>query len=357
MENIKHLYFLSWEDLSYSRTGVLYHGLTGKNINCKAINFPKKNYIKTFKTLYKLKGEAGNQSIVVVGSPCSILAIICRTAWPQAKIIYDSGWPLIDGLLSRNYSFLIKLFSYAKIYAVDFLAYKFSNLVSVESESQKKNTQRKFFVRKSKVFVSYTGFNEAGINVLNSKLTELSKNPKQIIFRGKYNLESGLEFFAESSFFLDPNIHVVVITPNLPSELKFSSNVEIISQRLSDQQLAEQYKHSAISLGQLGNSHRTTRTIPHKFYESIFFEVPYLTRKSVGIEELLPSDDHVIYFENHTPAEFANFIAEKLTNVEELSSRAAKSKAIYMSKFSQNQIVNNFILRTEQKFKSRVKLN
>ena len=357
MENINHLYFLSWEDLSYSRTGVLYHGLTGKNVNCQAINFPKKNYIKTFKTLYKLKGEAGNRSIVVVGSPCSILAIICRVAWPKARIIYDSGWPLIDGLLSRNYSVVIKLFSYVKIYLVDFLAYKFSNLVSVESESQKKNTQRKFFVRKSKVFVSYTGFNEIGVNTLNSKATELSKNPKQIIFRGKYNLESGLDFFAKASFFLDPGIRAVVISTNLPSELKFSPNVEIIFKRLSDLELAETYKSSAISLGQLGDNHRTSRTIPHKFYESIYFEVPYLTRKSAGIKELLPSDDQIIYFENETPAEFAKLISEHLSNSQALSSRAEKAKAVYMSKFSQDQIVDNFISHAEDKFKLRFNLN
>jgi hypothetical protein len=145
MENIKHLFFLSWEDLSYSRTGVLYHGLTDKNINYQAINFPKKNYLKTYKKLRKLKGKAGNLSVVVVGSPCSILAIICRLAWPQARIIYDAGWPLIDGLLSRNYSALVKLFSYVKIYVVDFLAYKFSNLVSVESESQKKIQYESFW--------------------------------------------------------------------------------------------------------------------------------------------------------------------------------------------------------------------
>jgi len=357
MENIKHLYFLSWEDLSYSRTGVLYHGLTGKNINYQAMNFPKKNYLKTFKVLRKLKDEAGKQSIVVVGSPCSILAIICRAAWPQARIIYDSGWPLIDGLLSRNYSVLVKLFSYVKIYVVDFLAYKFSNLVSVESESQKRNTQRKFFVRKSKVFVSYTGFNEAGINALNSKASELNKNPKQIIFRGKYNLESGLDFFAKASFFLSPDVRALVISTNLPSELKFSPSVEIISKRLSDLELAQQYKNSAISLGQLGNSHRPTRSIPHKFYESIYFEVPYLTRKSTGIMELLPSDDQVIYFENETPAEFAKLILEHLSNTQALSSRAEKAKAVYMSKFSQDQIVNNFISRAESKFKLRINLN
>ena len=357
MENIKHLYFLSWEDSSYSRTGVLYNGLTGRNINYQAINFPKKNYLKTFRILRKLKGQAGKQSIVVVGSPCSILAIICRVAWPQARIVYDSGWPLIDGLLSRNYSVLVKLISYVKIYLVDFLAYRFSNLVSVESESQKKNTQRKFFLRKSKVFVSYTGFNEAAVSLLDSKAPGLHKNPKQIIFRGKYNLESGLDFFAKASFFLDPEIHAVVVSTNLPSKLKFSSNVEIISKRLSDLELAEYYRNSAISLGQLGDNHRTSRTIPHKFYESIYFEVPYLTRKSTGIKELLPSDDQVIYFENETPAEFAKLISEHLANTQALSSRAEKAKAVYKSKFSQNQIIENFISHTEKRFKLRFNLN
>jgi len=357
MENIKHFYFLSWEDLSYSRTGVLYHGLTGRNINYQAINFPKKNYLKTFKTLYKLKGEAGKRSIVVVGSPCSILAIICRAAWPQARIIYDSGWPLIDGLLSRKYSLVIKLFSYVKIYAVDFLAYKFSNLISVESESQKKSTRRKFFIRKSKVFVSYTGFNEVGVNVLNSKATGLSKNPKQIIFRGKYILETGLEYLAESSFYLDPIVKLVIVTPNLPKEIKFSPNVEVITSRLTDQQLAEKYRNSQISIGLLRNSLRTNRTIPHKFYESIFFEIPYLTKRNPGIEELLPNDDSIIYVNDISPAEFANFISEQLTNTQALSSRAEKAKAVYMSKFSQDQIVNNFISRAESKFKLRINLN
>ena len=357
MENINHLYFLSWEDLSYSRTGVLYHGLTGKNVNCQSINFPKKNYINTFKTLYKLKGEAGKRSIVVVGSPCSILAIICRAAWPQARIVYDSGWPLIDGLLSRDYSVLVKLISYVKIYLVDFLAYKFSNLVSVESEIQKKNTQRKFFIRKSKLFVSYTGFNELGTSQLDSKTSGFNINPKQIIFRGKYNLESGLDFFAKASFFLNPEIRAVVISSNLPSKLKFSPNVEIISKRLSDLELAETYKSSAISIGQLGDNHRTSRTIPHKFYESIFFEVPYVTRESAGIRELLPNNDQAIYFEHQSPTEFAKLISDHLANIQALSGRAAKAKAAYKSKFSQDQIVDNFISHAENKFKLRFNLN
>jgi hypothetical protein len=212
-------------------------------------------------------------------------------------------------------------------------------------------------VRKSKVFVSYTGFNEAGVGTLNFEAPELNKNPKQIIFRGKYNLESGLEFFAEASFFMDPEIRAIIISSNIPSGLKFSSNVEIISERLSDLELAQQYKTSAISLGQLGDSHRTSRTIPHKFYESVYYEVPYLTRRSAGIKELLPGDDQAIYFENQTPAEFANFISEHLANIQALTTMAKKAKTVYMSRFSQDQIVNNFILCTENKFKLRIMLN
>jgi glycosyltransferase involved in cell wall biosynthesis len=170
-------------------------------------------------------------------------------------------------------------------------------------------------------------------------------------------LESGLDFFAKASFFLNPEIRAIVVSTNLPSDLKFSPNVEIISKRLSDLDLAQQYKNSAISLGQLGNSHRPTRSIPHKFYESIYFEVPYLTRISAGIKELLPSDDQVIYFENETPAEFAKLISEHLSNTQTLSSRAEKAKAVYMSKFSQDQIVNNFISCAEKKFKLKIKSN
>ena len=56
-------------------------------------------------------------------------------------------------------------------------------------------------MRKSKVFVSYTGFNEAVISLSDFNAIGSSKNSKQIIFRGKYNLESGLDFFAKASFF------------------------------------------------------------------------------------------------------------------------------------------------------------
>jgi hypothetical protein len=50
-------------------------------------------------------------------------------------------------------------------------------------------------------------------------------------------------------------------------------------------------------------------------------------------------------------------ISEHLSNTQALSSRAEKAKAVYKSKFSQGQIVDNFISRAESKFKLRINLN
>ena len=67
--------------------------------------------------------------------------------------------------------------------------------------------------------------------------------------------------------------------------------------------------------------------------------------------------DTVIEVRSPEIAEFAKLISEHLSNTQALSSRAEKAKAVYMSKFSQDQIVNNFISRAESKFKLRIDLN
>jgi len=343
MEKNRHFYFLTWEELSYSRTGVLYKGLLKKEESCQILKLSQQKYFTNIENLFRLRKTLHKNSIFVVGSPCSILAIICRIALPNSKIIYDSGWPLTDGLISRKFSAPIKMFQYLKLYLVDFLAYRCSNLVAFETEHQRKIAKRKFLIRDSKVFVSYTGFNEADFGILNDNNLSRTKSNRRVLFRGKYNLESGLEFLAETSYHLDSNIKLTIICPNLPSEINFSEKVEIIKTRLSNSELAEHYLNSSISLGQLGVSPRTTRTIPHKFYESVFFEVPYLTRRAMGILELLPNEEHVLYFEHNSPIEFADFIEQQLMDPIHLMKQAKLAKSQYLSNFSQSSIVDNFL--------------
>ncbi len=71
----------------------------------------------------------------------------------------------------------------------------------------------------------------------------------------------------------------------------------------------------------------------------------------------MPDNDQAIYFENQSPNEFAKLILDHLANSQALSGRAAKAKAVYKAKFSQDQIVDNFISHAENRFKLRFDLN
>ena len=202
------------------------------------------------------------------------------------------------------------------------------------------------------MFVSYTGINEVGFEKINSQLVNCDKPIKKVFFRVKYNLESGLEILAKSSHYLDLNTNLVVICPNIPEHIVFSSKVKIISNHISDLQLATEYKSAHIALGQLGNSDRIFRTIPHKFYEAIFFDIPYLTKQNSAIREVLPLDNQAIYMDEKTPAQFGIFLAELLENQIELENKASKAKVIYLKNFSQSQIVSNFLCQVISKLNS-----
>jgi glycosyltransferase involved in cell wall biosynthesis len=339
-----HFCFLTWEDLSYSRTGVLYKGLLLIGESCQLIKLPNKQYITNFRKLLKLKENLNANTVFIIGSPCSILAIVCRLAIPKSQIIYDAGWPLIDGLTSRRYPVVFKLLNNFKLYFVDYLAFHCANKIAVESKVQYKIVKKKFGIKQSKVFVSYTGFNEEDYKKINRKFRKKKSSIIQVIFRGKYNLEAGLEFLAQSSYYIKSPIKLVIICPNLPEKIHFSDSTQVINSRISSRQLGNYYLGSKMSIGQIGLSRRIKKTIPHKFFESIFFEVPYLTRKSPAIEELLPEKNQFIQFDNLSPKQFAKLLSKHLQNLDYLSEISKRAKATYRHNFSQRKIAEDFIL-------------
>ena len=337
------IFFLSWEDLSYSRTGVIFNGLIHFGHNCEVIRVPRGKYLGIVKIIRNVKRSAPKGSVVVVGSPCSILTILCRVFWIRSKIIYDSGWPLIDGLISRKFSKSKSFLDYIKLYFIDFIAYKLANLVTFESNMQRRICTKKFLIPYSKSFVSYTGFNETLYREGSSEQSVAAPHSNKVIFRGKYNLESGLEILAQASWYLQSNINLIVISPNVPKTVRFSPSVEIISERISDSDLVQYYKTSALSLGQLGGSRRIERTIPHKFYEAIYFGVPYLTKFSTAISELITTNDCFVYSKVQSPTDLANQISSILSDEGSRKAVIEGAKTKYSQNFSQATIVKNFL--------------
>jgi glycosyltransferase involved in cell wall biosynthesis len=341
------IYFLSWEDLSYSRTGVIFNGLIHFGHNCEVIRVPRGKYLGIVKIIRNVKRSAPKGSVVVVGSPCSILTILCRVFWIRSKIIYDSGWPLIDGLISRKFSKSKSFRDYLKLYFIDFIAYKLANLVAFESNMQRRICTKKFLIPYSKSFVSYTGFNETLYREGSSEQSVAAPHSSKVIFRGKYNLESGLEILAQASWYLQSNINLIVISPNAPKTLRFSPSVEIVTKRISDSDLVQYYKTSALSLGQLGGSPRIERTIPHKFYEAIFFGTPYLTEYSSAISELITTDDCFVYSKGGSPQDLAVQISSILSNKSTQKAVSDRAKTKYLQNFSQATIVKNYLVHLE----------
>ncbi len=350
MKNTLTYVFFTWEDISYSRTGVIFSGLKKSHPNTLLKKVELGSILNMAKQIRRfLRHSTVENPVYVVGSPCGLLVLSLRLAEPKAKIVFDTGWPQVDALLMNRGPNLDKSLKYLKMYFLDFFSIKFSNLVAVESKSQLKRMRLRFIVRRRKLFVSYTGFNEQVLNL--ARLQELEPNATGIIlFRGKINPEAGIKLIAEVSMLLPAHLKFVVISGNLPTNLEFAPGTEIISNKLSDQSLAEYYSRSLLAIGQLGKSKRISFTLPHKFFEAAYFGVPYLTPETPGITELISATEYKLFCNNLSATGIARMITDFASNKNEQVIAKKYLLNVYDKSFSQGIISRNFDVATRRFF-------
>ena len=169
----------------------------------------------------------------VVMSPCHILVIILRIV-TRKKIILDAGWSMTEATLARNAN-KPQLF---KSFLVDFLSFHFANLVLLESRAQIEYSSKLFRIRKTKLKRLLTGFNEKQVSVTKI-VSENISNPSgdvnsklQIIFRGSYNSESGIEIIIEAAKKFVAICTFVIVCRNFPKNIVIPSNVIIMDKYL-----------------------------------------------------------------------------------------------------------------------------
>jgi len=335
--------FFTWEKISYSRTGVIFSGMANylakpvlKNIALGSVWTMAKE-VRKF-----IEGNDIDNPIYIIGSPCGLLVLSVRLAAPNSKIVFDTGWPQIDGLASRKCSQISIKARYMKMYILDFMSFHFSNLIALESQVQLKRVRKRFFVKQDKLFVSYTGLNE--VHLRNSIWDDESSihNTPIVLFRGKSNHEAGLDSLAEISWLIPDGINLVVICSNIPKDIKFSPATKVISERISETELVNYYSRAFLAIGQLGNSERIEYTIPHKFFEAAYFKVPYLTQNTESIRELIPENDYDLFCNINDSEKIVRLIIEYSNNkyVQSLSSAILAQN--YQSRFSQEVLVKNF---------------
>jgi sensor histidine kinase YesM len=247
---------------------------------------------------------------VIVMSPCHKLTIPLR--FFTRKIILDAGWPLSESNFTRRVNWQTPIRVVVN-YLTDFLSFHFAERVILESKAQKRYVRRMFLVGESKLDSMFTGLNEeAFLNSSPLEIPELefsiNKKKRMILFRGKWNLESGLDSLSRMSYLFGTDVLIVVASTNLPNSITFNEmNTLIIRRELEYHEIANLYKAARVTLGQLSNHSRLSRTLPHKVFESAYFAKPYITSKNPGICEFL-SEDSAIFLTSDSDVENVNKI-------------------------------------------------
>lgn len=335
--------FFTWEDISYSRTGVIFSGidsyLSKPVLRKVALNSV---WLMTKEIRGFIKATKDCNPIYVIGSPCGLLVLSVRLAALKSKIVYDAGWPQVDGLMSRKNSLISRTYKFSKLYLLDLLSFHFSNLIALESHAQMERVRKRFLISKNKLFVSYTGLNEVQFKISQSRDKISNLNSQMVLFRGKFNQEAGLEILAETSWLIPDNILLIVLCPNIPKDLVFSPRTKVISERISDAEIAAYYSRAYLAIGQLGNSRRTEFTIPHKFFEAAYFRVPYLTPNTKGICELFPENNFGPFSELDDAAKIAKVIIQYAHNKNLQDSNSGVLALNYKNRFSQEVLARNF---------------
>ncbi len=334
--------FISLTDTSYSRSGLL---VRNTFINSDSISLKEDE--SKYSQIKEILSQKSNIEAVIVMSPSHLLVLILRRFY-RGIIILDAGWPLSDSIEKTELSLLIRVVKKTKAYFVDFLAFKLSDLVYLESKQQLRYCRKKFLISRKKLKIRFTGSLEKSQFSRNKYFGQSihadCNNCNPVVFRGKYNKEAGLELLSNVAKVLDCSVHLIVLCPTLPEKIKFpqSRNVTVIKEFLPDQELEFIMSQAKLMIGQLGNSSRLNRTIPHKFFESARLGIPYLTPTRKAIQEIA-SEDCIYYISNTDEKRIAQQILAILYDEELLAKKAKNFKNLYEKNLSNDLLAKNFI--------------
>ncbi len=277
-------------------------------IECKDDSGGISKYINLFKKHWKI---GDNYDYLIVGYPGHAVV------W-FAKLL--SGKPVIfDALCTMEEGVLISRGQYGKlglkalyIKFIDWLAVKRADIVLVESKAQRNYLEKKFGAS-SKYKTIYTGADDA-VFYLDK---DIKKNDKfTVLFRGKFLPEAGIKYIVEAAKILENKDVRFLIIGNgfLEKEIKLKienlrlKNLHLISHYISLDDLRNEMLQCHVSLGQFGDHRRLERTIPHKCYESLALNLPYITAKADGVLEILEDGKNCLFVEPANPQDLAKKI-------------------------------------------------
>jgi hypothetical protein len=339
----RKIIFLTIAEPGYSRSWTYFIGIKKLGANVEFIRVNPKRVIREF---MRLKQYITKDAVLVVMSPSQYLVPFARLFLGK-RIILDAGWSLFEGtVISRNrYGFLgVTAF---KNYFIDFISSHIAHKILLESKNQGKFYRRLFLVRSKKIAVIYTGVNEEAFSDVSIKAPApiFFENQNVVLFRGKYNVESGIKVLAEATKLLSAEeITFWVYCPGLPKDIEFSENTYVNREHIKSQSvIAGIYNYAQITIGQLSTHSRLKRTLPHKAFESAYLSKPYISLGGLGIKEIFLENFEFICLESPTAVELADKIKSSIIQPESIKKIGRNMKIKYESAVSQEILSQRFI--------------
>lgn len=337
--------------LNNPRDLITIKGLRENGVIVNEIADQSRGFKKYFAIIKAFRANKKNCDVVMVGYAGSLLVIFMRIL-TRKPIIYNALATFYDSMIVSRFHGSPFSFSALWYYIIDFFTFRLARHSFVECESQKDLIVRVFKVHPDKLSVHFVGVNDAEFYV---DTTVLKRKRFTVVFRGMFLPEAGADVVVRAAKALEEeDVDVRIIgrgllkkeIEKLAKELD-ASNLELITDRLSMDQLRKHMLECHVSLGQLADHPRVHTTIPHKAFESLAMKLPYLTGANKGVMEILkdgktcfaipPGDYHAL----------AQKIIELKNNQTKLKEVQENAYALYAKEFTPIVLAQKIITKLE----------
>jgi len=239
----------------------------------------------------KRKTITRHRGVFFIKAPSTVAGIFVRILSREA-VIMDVGWSSFGSAIHRNQG-PFRFLKLLRIYTLDFLTFHCAHLLLVESREEKVYITNKFKIPERKIEILRTGFNSKRFESVSSTIpkeldqTRLDAYRKIFLMRAKNNPEAQINLAIEWFRKCCQGALLIIVTDS-DKGLNVEDDVflVLISRHVSESELKYLYEKCDVVLGHFGTNARIQRTIPHRFYESEYFYKPFLTRRSISVEEM-----------------------------------------------------------------------
>lgn len=342
-------YFGSY-DSEFSRNRIYMRGLRENGVQVIECNDTSRGFSKYWRLFRKHWMIRNKYNIMIVGYPGHVIAPFARFI-SSKPIIFDALGTLYEAEIFSHKAGPLKGL---KMKCIDWLAIKSAHMVLVESEHQRQFLIHKFSSKQNKFRVLYTGVDD---NIFHPDVSIRKESVFTVLFRGRLTPEAGVSYILLAAEMLrHKNIHLRIIgfgicKKEIEQQIKdFKlNNVEFISKALSFEELTQRMNECHISLGQFEHNDRLKRTIPHKAFESLAMQIPYITGRAEGVQEILKDGENCLMVNLADPEDIAKKIL-LLKNNRILREKLAKNGYYtHQCRFTP-QVLGNHLLQMCQSF-------